>query len=56
MRLAVTFLGLDLLSIDISTGETDNGIDPGDCTSYPVGFTLQAGDQRWEQGAGGGEL
>lgn len=56
MRLSVTLLGLDLFTLDFTTGEADNGTDPGDCTTYPVGFTLQAGDQRWEQGAGGGEL
>lgn len=55
MRLSITFLGLDLLSIDVTT-DGDNGTDPGDCTSYPVGFTLSAGDQRWESGPGGGEL
>lgn len=57
MRLSITLLGLDLLSIDVSTdGSSDNGTDPGDCTSYPVGFAPQAGDQRWESGPGGGEL
>lgn len=55
MRLSITFLGLDLLSIDVAT-DSDNGTDPGDCTSYPVGFAPQAGDQRWESGPGGGEL
>lgn len=51
MRLAITFLGLDLLSIDVTTDtDTDNGTDPGDCTTYPIGFTPSPGDQRWERG------
>lgn len=57
VRVAVTFLGLDLLSIDVTTtADDDNGTDPGDCTTYLLGFVPQAGDQRWESGPGGGEL
>lgn len=56
MRLAVTLLGLDLLTVELNTGDADNGVDPGDCTSSPVGFAPSYGDQRWEVGAGGGEL
>lgn len=51
MRLAVTLLGLDLLTIDLTTGDGDNGSDPGDCTSFPIGFTASPGDQRWERSA-----
>lgn len=47
MRLAITFLGLDLFAVDITTDPTDptesavECDDPnylGDSTSYPVGF------------------
>ena len=42
MRLAVTFLGLDLFSVELSTDATSPAADeyesPGDCTTYPVGF------------------
>lgn len=49
MRLSVTLLGLDLLSIEVTTDQSDDG--PGDCTTMPVGFTASHGDQRWERGA-----
>ena len=40
MRLALTLLGLDLFSLEITTDPQDQS--PGDCTTYPVsvGFTL----------------
>lgn len=38
MRLAITLLGLDLLTVELDTSDGDNGSDPGDCTTYPVGF------------------
>lgn len=50
MRLAMTLLGLDLLTVEISTDDGDNGTDPGDCTSTQVGFAPTPGAQRWEQG------
>lgn len=50
MRLALTVLGIDLLTIEISTDQ-DNGTDAGDCTSQPLGFTPSPGDQRWDRGA-----
>ena len=60
MRLAITFLGLDLFSIDVTTDAPspapDEYEDPGESTTYPVGFTAtheipdQAGPYRegWE--------
>jgi hypothetical protein len=54
VRLAVTMLGLDLLTVEITTdAESD---EPGDCITTPVGFTVSAGDQRWQAAPGGGEL
>ena len=51
MRLNITLLGLDLLSVELTTdSDGDNGTDPGDCTTYPIGFTANAGDQAWESG------
>lgn len=47
MRLA---LGIDVLTIELST-DPDNGTDPGDCTTTPLGFTPSHGDQRWNRGA-----
>lgn len=55
MRLSVTLLGLDLFSVEISTDDDtategyDDGTDPGDCTTYPLGFTA-AHDQPDEIG------
>lgn len=37
MRLAITFMGLDLLTLDLSTETCYD--EPGDCTTYPIGFT-----------------
>lgn len=51
MRVAVTILGLDLLTLEITTTTTEQQADAGDCTSYPVGFTASPGDQRWDRGA-----
>lgn len=52
MRLAITVLGRDLLTLEITTTTTEQQADgPGDCTSYPVGFTASPGDQRWDRGA-----
>jgi hypothetical protein len=51
MRLAITLFGLDLLTVDIASADGDNSTDPGDCTSFPVGFTATPGDQRWERSA-----
>ena len=50
MRLAITILGLDALTIEISTHDSDNGTDPGDCTTMPLGFAPSPGDQRWQAG------
>lgn len=40
MELYLRFLGLDLFSLHISTDTTEPSPsdDPGDCTTYPVGF------------------
>lgn len=45
MRLTIRLLGLDLLDVEVnadapSSALEDQGADnPGDCTSYPMGFT-----------------
>lgn len=59
MNLTVRVLGLELFSLDISTEDAaEDGAElaGGATTSYPLGFTASPGDQRWESGAGGGEL
>lgn len=42
MRLAIRFLGLSLLDVLLETDDVCEVIEasdePGDCTSYPVGF------------------
>jgi hypothetical protein len=49
MRISVTLFGLDLLTVEVDTShDSDNGTDPGDCTSMPLGFTPSPGDQRWQ--------
>jgi hypothetical protein len=48
VRLAVTLLGLDLLTIEITT-DHDAG-EPGDSMSIGVGFTASTGDQAWQPG------
>lgn len=48
MRLAIRLLGLDLLTVEVSTDEADE--QAGECTTYPVGFAPSPGDQRWERG------
>ena len=51
MRLAVTFLGLGLFAVELTTDEpaVDECDEPGDCTTYPVGF-VHAYDQPDEIG------
>lgn len=43
MRLAITLLGLDLFTIELETAAAEcyEAVDdsPGDCTTYPIGFT-----------------
>ena len=48
MNLTVRVLGLELLSVDISTEQQQDG-SPGDCTAQPISFTSSPGDQRWDQ-------
>ena len=55
MSITVRFLGLELFHVEMSTDAADND-GPGDCTTTLFGFTASPGDQRWETGAGGGEL
>lgn len=42
MRLTLRFLGLDLLDLNVDTDAAcaPASDDPGDCTTYPVGFTM----------------
>ena len=62
MRLVIRVLGLTLIDVEASTEdvltEAEEGAElAGGCLSTNViGFTPSAGDQRWETGAGGGEL
>ena len=46
MRLVIRLLGTEVFAIDT---EPDRDEGPGDCTTYPVGFTASPGDQRWEK-------
>lgn len=56
MRLAVTLFGRDLFAIELTTEAAVEYEEPGECTTYPVGFTAtheipdQAGPYRegWE--------
>lgn len=60
MRLTVRLLGLELLSVEASTedevAEEGAELAGGTTSAYPLGFTLSPGDQRWEHGAGAGEV
>lgn len=59
MNLTVRVLGLELFALEITTdGAPSEGAElaGGTTTAYPLGFTASPGDQRWESGAGGGEL
>jgi len=50
-RLLVRVLGFDIF--EVTTDPDDEGPqagDRGDCTTTPVGFTAQPGDQRWQPG------
>ena len=47
MRLAVTLLGLDLLTVEITTDDDD---EPGDSVTTALGFTLPASDTEWQPG------
>jgi hypothetical protein len=53
-------LGLELLAIEASTEDAEAGegeeLAGGTTSAYPLGFSASPGDQRWESGAGGGEL
>jgi hypothetical protein len=47
VRLSITFLGLDLLSVEVTTAaDEDNGTDPGDCTSYKP-HEIDVPDRDW---------
>lgn len=56
VTITVRLLGLELLHVEMNTETADNNDGPGDCTTNLFGFTASPGDQRWEAGAGGGEL
>jgi hypothetical protein len=49
MNLTIRFLGLDLLSVDLTTDAPEEE-EFGDCLTTPLGFTASPGDQRWELG------
>lgn len=54
MRLTLRLMGLDVLDLNV---ETDGASDePGDCTTYPVGYALptppeefQVPDRGWDE-------
>ena len=51
MHLTIRILGAEVLCISTERDQPDGpGGDPGDCTTYPVGFVASPGDQRWESG------
>lgn len=58
MLLTIRVLGLELLSIEASTGEAEAecSLDGGTTSATGVSFLPSPGDQRWEPGAGAGEL
>ena len=61
MRFSIRVLGLELLTIEASTDDGAPAVDGeelagGTTSAYPIGFCASPGDQRWESGAGGGEL
>lgn len=40
MRLSITLLGLDLFTVELETTAAEvYDESPGDCTTYPIGFT-----------------
>ncbi len=55
MRLTLRLMGLDVLDIAVDTDTTPPpSCDPGDCTTYPVGFTApaeeyQVPDRGWDE-------
>lgn len=56
----ICVLGLELLSVSLTadepTEEEAAELAGGTTISTATGFTPSYGDQRWEHGAGGGEL
>lgn len=52
MNLTITFLGLELLTLHVSTDDTQDHDEPGDCTSQPLGFAGYVGDQRFPSSPG----
>lgn len=48
MRLALTFLGLDLFTLEVTT-DSDNGSDPGDCTSTAVAVGFTVPEREWDE-------
>lgn len=48
MRLTIRLLGTEVLHVSTEADDASNG-GPGDCTTYPVGFTASPGDQRWTE-------
>lgn len=49
MRLVVRILGAEVFAVETESPSPDS--EHGEATSFPVGFTQQHGDQRWERGA-----
>lgn len=49
MRLTISALGFEL-DVTLGREETEVGIDPGDCTTYPLDFTPSPTDQAWQPG------
>lgn len=49
MRLTIRLLGTEVFHVD-TDALTPVPDGPGESTSYPLGFTPQHGDQRWQPG------
>jgi hypothetical protein len=48
VQLTVRLLGVEVLHINLA--ESDEATTQAtDCTTYPVGFVVQPGDQRWDK-------
>jgi hypothetical protein len=58
VRLSVWFFGVEVFAVGSDAGEMElvDLDEPGSWTSMPVGFAPSPGDQRWESGAGEGDV
>jgi hypothetical protein len=59
VRISLHVFGTEVLALNLGDEHVAEEVDePGDCTTYPLGFTASHGDQRWSEveAPGGGEL